>query len=525
VTASPLERAAWPLERLGEAVSVLARAAGLPVRAGSPGRVPSLLDNDALGAWVEAAGLTLGVEMNELLALGQEIAPTLARAAPAVLRIRQGSAVRVVAVLRADARMAVALGSSGERVSMPLSALVEAVRGEIRPEIAERVDRLLDRTGVTGKRRESARAALFDRMLSGWHLGLGWSLELPPSAPFARQLRDAGAFSGAIVTLLMRLAQQALGIAGWWLIGRGALEGQIARGWLLAWALVLLSAVPVQVLATWAQGTTTLAFAVRLKRRLLHGALQLAPEEVRSEGSGQLLGRVIESSALEALVTNGGLAVLPALAEIVVAMLVLLLAPGGTLMALAFGACVVLCIPLSMHIGQRIAAWSRVRLDMTQDLVERMIGHRTRLAQEPPERRHVFEDQQLARYAERSTSLDQASAWLQGLMPRAWMVLGVVALAPSFVSGTTTDSGLAVAAGGLVLGWRALAHLGAGVTAILRARAAWEQTRPLFVAGGREERTARQRGLRRDRPIPRGSSRCATCTSATPAVTSPYCAG
>jgi len=39
---------------------------------------------------------------------------------------------------------------------------------------------------------------------------------------------------------------------------------------------------------------------------LLSGALRLEPDEIRREGAGQLLGRVIESEALESLALSGG---------------------------------------------------------------------------------------------------------------------------------------------------------------------------------------------------------------------------
>jgi ATP-binding cassette subfamily B protein len=467
---------------------LLARATRMPARSEEVGPAPPLRDAESLAVWLEAASLRLGIEMNELRARAEDTVPILARAAPAVLRIGQGEYAGVLALLHAEPRAAVLIAPGSEHVRVPMRAIVDAMRGDVGADVSQRVDRLLDRVGVEGQRRAGAREALLDRMLGGRHLVLGWSLELPPSASFARQLRDAGAVSGALATLAMLLAQQALGIAGWWLIGRGALEGQIAHGWLWAWALVMVSVVPVQVVASWAQGTTTLAFAMRLKRRLLHGALHLAPDEVRHQGSGQLLGRVIESSALESLVANGGLTALPAIAEIVVAATVLVLAPGGVVVALAFMAWVTASIVLSLRAGRQVAGWTGARLEMTQNLVERMLGHRTRLAQEPSERWHAPEDEQLARYADRSSSLDRVSAWLQGALPRGWMVVGIAALAPSFVRGTTTGAELAVAIGGLVLGYRAFAHFGTSAAALLRARAAWEQTRPLFEAGARQQR-------------------------------------
>jgi ATP-binding cassette, subfamily B, bacterial len=125
---------------------------------------------------------------------------------------------------------------------------------------------------------------------------------------------------------------------------------------------------------------------------------------------------------------------------------------------------------------------------MTHGLVERMVGHRTRLAQEPRERWHEGEDEQLSRYVARSEQLDRTSVWMQGAVPRVWLLIGVAAIAPDFVHGTSSGAGLAVAVGGLMLGYQALSHMMAGVASLLRARVAWHQARPLFEAGGRDER-------------------------------------
>jgi ATP-binding cassette subfamily B protein len=329
---------------------------------------------------------------------------------------------------------------------------------------------------------------MLDQLLASRRVDVGWSMALPPSAPFASQLRDAGVLRAARTTALVQLAQQVLAIAGWWLIGRGALNGQIERGWLVAWGLVLLSAIPLRAVGAWAQGSAGLRFAMLLKRRLLNGALRLEPEEVRHQGSGELLGRVIESGAVESLVHSGGLTALLAVVELVVAATVLCLAPGGAIPAIAFGACVVLTVAVAALVGRRMVDWSDERLRMTHDLAERMIGHRTRLAQEPRARWHDGEDEQLSRYAERSASLDRASSWMQGALPRVWLVVGVASLAPSFLGGASTGPALAVSLGGLILGYRAIAHVTAGIASLLRARVAWAQARPLFEAGAREER-------------------------------------
>lgn len=54
-----------------------------------------------------------------------------------------------------------------------------------------------------------------------------------------------------------------------------------------------------------------------LKSRLLCGALRLAPDEARAQGAGQLLGRVIESEAVESLALSGGVTSIVAVIQII----------------------------------------------------------------------------------------------------------------------------------------------------------------------------------------------------------------
>jgi ATP-binding cassette, subfamily B, bacterial len=63
--------------------------------------------------------------------------------------------------------------------------------------------------------------------------------------------------------------------------------------------------------------------------------------------------------------------------------------------------------------------WTGARLEMTNDLIERMVGHRTRLAQESPERWHDGEDRAVERYLTQSTTMDGVVA-LQSVIARGW---------------------------------------------------------------------------------------------------------
>src|SRR6266568_4556359 len=102
-------------------------------------------------------------------------------------------------------------------------------------------------------------------------------------------------------------------------------------GWLTAWALVLFSMVPFRLLVTWWQGMLAIRIGGLLKRRLLFGALQLHPDEIRHQGAGQLLGCVIESEAVETLALSGGFLALLSGLELALAAGVMAFGPARTL--------------------------------------------------------------------------------------------------------------------------------------------------------------------------------------------------
>ena len=70
-------------------------------------------------------------------------------------------------------------------------------------------------------------------------------------------------------------------IGAWWVIGRGALAGHFEWGWVLGWALMLLTTIPIQLGINGLQSELVLAISTLFKERLLFGALRLRPDEAR----------------------------------------------------------------------------------------------------------------------------------------------------------------------------------------------------------------------------------------------------
>jgi ATP-binding cassette subfamily B protein len=123
-----------------------------------------------------------------------------------------------------------------------------------------------------------------------------------------------------------------------------------------------------------------------------------------------------------------------------------------------------------------------MRLDMTHELIERMSGHRTTLAQEWPARRDQHQDGTVKDYLNASTGLDRSVIPFLAGVPTGWMLLGLAGLAPAFVSGSGTPAGLAIGLGGVMLAGRAFNGIATGLESASRAVIAWKQIAPLFKA-------------------------------------------
>jgi ATP-binding cassette subfamily B protein len=126
-------------------------------------------------------------------------------------------------------------------------------------------------------------------------------------------------------------------------------------------------------------------------------------------------------------------------------------------------------------------------MEMTQDLVERMVGHRTRLAQEPREHWHDSEDQALSGYVHASGCIDRTGTWLVTAIPRGWLLAGVACLGPAIVFSKSSASEVAVLLGGVLLAQTGFKRLTASFVDVAAAWVSWKRIAPLFKAAARQE--------------------------------------
>jgi ATP-binding cassette subfamily B protein len=266
-------------------------------------------------------------------------------------------------------------------------------------------------------------------------------------------------------------AAYVLFVLSWVVIGGAAFSGGVDASDFFTWAALLVGAVPCNLLATRLQSTIALSLGGSLRRRLLRGTLGLDPDEMRGRGVGRMLGRVLDVEAVETLAVGGGLLGLVACVELVIAGVAL--AAGSVVTLAILAVWVAVTVTLAWRYLRTRGRWTDARLDLTDDLVAKMLGHRTRLAQQPPADWHTGEDHSLAGYEKLSRAMDRRLAVLLAVCPRGWIVAGALGLWAS-------SADLAVGVGGVLLAAGALRSLTSGLATIADTTTAWANLKPLL---------------------------------------------
>jgi len=342
---------------------------------------------------------------------------------PALVALGAGRIRAVCAVDRTTARV---IAPDGVIHRVPLVDLWDHLVAGIPDANDAEVENILTRARVPGRRRARARESLRRTRLSGEWVEGWWMLRPSPSATLGEQVKHARLVRRLIAIIAAHALVCALGLGAWWLIGRGALGG---RG-----------------------------------------------------GAGRLFGGVFESEAIEALGLSGGCTGAVSVVELVAAGVVLACGSSARWEVTLLVLWLLFAGVLLLRYWRARRDWTDERLEMTHALVEKMVGHRTRLAQERSSSRHSSEDEAVARSLAASERMDRQAVMASALVPQGWLVVGIAALVPAFAASGASSVGVAISVGGVLLAYRALRKLVLGLTGLSRAHIAWRRVRPLLQA-------------------------------------------
>ena len=479
---SSLSDVAWPIASLGEAVHALAQFGRLPHTPVKMSGCP--MSNSELATWLEAAVERIGLEADAVATAYADVERLVTHASPALIvgawksdrgeHFGSQSETDSVLVVIGGSRRRLRVVAPDMSVQFVLASEVRSIicREAERPHVKE-VTALIKEIGLSGRSARQAKTALMGQRLVDEQIGGVWMLRAPGFAEVS--------WRSSLMRLVgTHIVEQSCSVAAWTLLGWMTLSGRLDSGWLLAWLLLLISIVPFRLLTLAAGGRLSLEFGASLRRRLLAGALRLDPDRVRTEGTGGLLGRVMEIESIEQLALGGGMTSLLSLIELSMAIGVLGIGAGQWGGAALLTVFVGVTVGLAIRNVQARSAWTDARLSLTNDLVERMVGHRTTLAQEPRSSGAAETDQSLDRYLAPSARLDQLTVAMQVLVPRVWLLVGLLWIAPAFVTGSASVTTLAISLGGLMLARQGLKSLVDGLDKVASAAVSWNRLLPFL---------------------------------------------
>ncbi|MFZ4663557.1 MAG: ATP-binding cassette domain-containing protein [Caldilineaceae bacterium] len=478
--------AAWPVERLAEALQQLAHQAGLlATHTFDPATYLPPPQDDASGnalglaGWLDGVAAQMALEVEPVQSSHSTLPALLQSAAPALLRLPSiaGSAETFLLLLKGGPRYVTLLTPRLAYRRIRLAVVITALSDEVVAPQVTQLTPILTAAGLPPDRQlQVARTILAE---SAGAIQLCWLLRAPPTGSRWRQLRQAGLVAPGAALLGGYVAQLGLTLLAWGLIGRSAITGTLEPAWIGAWALLLLTALVVQAWAGNAQAHVALGMGAWFKQRLFAGALQLATEPMRRQGAGHFLSRVLDAESVEQLGVAGGFWALLALLQLGSAALILRLGAGGWAHPLLLVGWIGILLAVGWLSLRRQQVWHESYRTMTSDLVERMVAQRTRLVQEAPTHWHQGEDTALATYLQQSVAAEQLRL-VAALIPRGWMVTALAALFAILLSMPVTATQVAISLGGMLLALQAFSSCVTGLQSLIGARIAWQQVAPML---------------------------------------------
>lgn len=475
-----LEGLGWTRTQLPFALDTLATELRAPLRAEASTRVLARApaDDEDIEAWLDGALGRLGLEATAVDVAYDELESLLDALAPAIVPMHRDGHEAFLVLTRAGARGFRALRPDGRWRMLERAAVRRLLCHRLAPRIAA-LERRLERAGVAHRHRARVLERTLGSMLSSDdRIGQSWLVRGSSAGSFLGRLRRERVLARLGVLLSLRMVLTVLFIVAWAVLGSVSLGVGTDDGVVLAWGLLFATIAAFQILDAWIKNTISIHANRLLRQRLLSATFHLDVDELRSEGAGGLFGRVIDADRLHGFAITGAFEAIAGVFQLVGAMAVLvdeplLLALGGLWTA------AVIVIAARLHRANRVL--TRSRISLTHDLVDGMVGYRTRVVQEHPERWHSAESAKIGGYLHHGRRFDRISLAL-GMLPGAWQITTFVVLGLRFASGGDTEASLWIPLGGVLLAYGALRSFADGVPSLSMAAMAWEQVAPLVAS-------------------------------------------
>ncbi len=464
-----IEQCSWERAQLGDAVLALGRH----INRRSALDVVLPPHSADLDSWLDNAGAQLDLEFVHTKVAYPDCETTLRQIAPALLRIAPN---HFLLIMQSGRRLTL-LAPDGSRRKVRVEQVRQAMTMSVEAAHRPKIRTLLQAAVVPADRHEQATRRLLNEQLADTTIDGCWLVRPAVTVALSAQARHARLPQLLLSIIVGYIAQQALVVVGGWLAI--TLDFALLLPFLL---LIFLTLIPIQMLLGWQTQLLSTRFGVLFRRRLMHGILRLDSAEIKQHGTGHFLGQVMESQAVELLTLGSGFNLLVGIIQLTATLAILLFVTGGAQHTLLLVGWLLFTLLLTWLYFRDSRAWLRFYRRLTGDLLERMLGHRTRLVQEQPTNWHTSEDLLLAHYHDLSVRLDRRLLYLDSVAGNGWRIIGFFSVAFVAIFLAAARAEVVIAIGGILLAATALSNLLGGLKAFIGVANAWDQVRPIFNA-------------------------------------------
>ncbi|KPA16365.1 ABC transporter, ATP-binding protein [Candidatus Magnetomorum sp. HK-1] len=467
----------WPINRLNEAANILVQRAGLVSESLSEFAPPQNFDNISLDCWFEDFTFQAGLESVSVESKYAQIEDMIIHAGPAIIRVfDQANQPYFFAILKGGWKRISIITPESKIIKIDLEIVKKFLCNNLEAPVKKSIEKLLDKTDISDVQKSSACKAMLFQKLSSKTIDGCWIISLSPGADlfkWLRQLRIPRYF-------FSMLGCEAIGnimmIFSWLIIGKMIFQLNYNLELFTIWALLLLSVVPFKLYSQWCQCQISMNTGAFFKQRLLFGSMHLKQDEIRNQGPGQFMGRVMESEAFESMALDGGFDVIIFIINFIISLWLLSIGCGWEISLVLISwmiCCVVFCL-INYHFTD---TWIRHFRDMTNNIIERISGYRTRIVQEKIESWHDEEDLELSKYQQLSEKMDNIALILNPVLTRGWMFLSIACI---YLFKPETIEHLLISLGGILIANQAFSLLISGFSSFVVLLCSWQQVKPLF---------------------------------------------
>jgi ATP-binding cassette subfamily B protein len=472
----------WPIGRLNEAVDILARHAGFVLKPIFRFDPPQNHDYPSLDRWFNAYTYRSGIESIAVHAKYAEIDDMILKCGPSILHIPFASDTYYYLVILKKGWTKVSIIKPDRTIiKIDPNLIKKYLCSSIEAPVQESINKFLEKANLSESQKNVAGKAMLFERLKNEIIGHCWLIRLSPGDNFIKWIRHLRIPNKIVAMVTSEIICQILIILSWMVIGNMIFQYQFDSGRFLLWGLLLLSYVPLKLYSQWNQCQLSLDMGATLKQRLLFGAMHLKQDETRNQGYGQFMSRIMESDSFESMGLDGGFEVILFCIKLLTSLYLLTISCGWELSVFLFAwmSCFLFCSYIYYQYTNDWISHFRV---MTNNMIERMLGYRTRIVQENLKHWHDDEDTELNDYHTLSKKLDRINLILNPVMSRSWLIFSLLCL---YLFPPESHQKMFIAIGGVLIVYQGFKNLFYGISTFIIFLCAWKQVKPLFQAASR----------------------------------------